>query len=448
MKQKLVSMLLMSGMIASLATGCGGSGNQPASTEAESSVAGAKNHNNVAIEVSIVEPDWADAWDKMEEKFESEYPWIDVQEVGLGEDMINFFANRVAAHNLPDIIQGDLGKATLDLADEGYFEDASKYKVAKDIPQEYLDAFTYKGKLLGLSQGSAFSTMFYNMKLMKEAGWDKPPANFDELVQACKDVKNKLNIAPICIGAGMTTNTYMPIELSIAADVVGDKLKPGEYEEEFKNGKFDFTAYPEVVKKMDALAPYFLEGSASMQQEDTFTAMADGKAAMCLAGNWTAANVCNSIGEQAGDEKAAVATFPPFNNKGKESVTSISPENVFIVTVKKDRTPEAQEAVDTFYEWVYQPENFKIIQNARGTVPVLKTLKDEDIKLPAAMEDCAEKIRQGGFQSVKMGFNCWTEEFRDTMLASMGTYLADQGGAEKVMQACWEKEQVSYKNKK
>lgn len=446
MKRRFVSLILTIGMVTSLLAGCGKSGT--GSGSGNPSDKSAKDHKKVSIEVSIVESDWADGWEQMEKKFESEYPWIDVQEVGLGEDMYKFYASRVAAHNLPDIMQGDLGKPTLDMADEGYFADASKYDVAKNIPKEYIDAFTYKGKLLGLSQGSAFSTMFYNMSLLKKAGWDKAPADFDEFVQCCKDIKSKLGIAPICIGAGMTTNTYMPIELSIAADVVGTKLKPGEYEEEFKNGKFDFTAYPEIAKKMNAIAPYFLEGSASMQQEDTFTAMADGKAAMCLAGNWTAANVCKSISSQAGDENAAAATFPPFNEKGKGPVTSLSPENCFMVTNKDKRTADEQEAVDTFYNWVYQPENFKIIQNSRGTVPVLKTLKDSDIVLPVAMTDCAEKIRKGGVQSVTMGFNSWTEEFRDTMLANMGTYFANGGGAEKVLAACWEKEQTTYKNKK
>ena len=129
-------------------------------------------------------------------------------------------------------------------------------------------------------------------------------------------------------------------------------------------------------------------------------------------------------------------------------MTSLSPENCFMVTNKDKRTADEQEAVDTFYNWVYQPENFKIIQNSRGTVPVLKTLKDSDIVLPVAMTDCAEKIRKGGVQSVTMGFNSWTEEFRDTMLANMGTYFANGGGAEKVLAACWEKEQTTYKNKK
>ena len=74
---------------------------------------------NVTIEAWIVQSDWSDAWEVMEAKFEEEYPWIDVQSVGEGEATTEFISGRIAADDLPDIIQVDNNQFWQTVADEG-----------------------------------------------------------------------------------------------------------------------------------------------------------------------------------------------------------------------------------------------------------------------------------------------------------------------------------------
>ena len=58
-----------------------------------------------------------------------------------------------------------------------------------------------------------------------------------------------------------------------------------------------------------------------------------------------------------------------------------------------------------------QPENFRIVQNARGTVPVLTTLTPDQVMLPEAIKGVVGPMNAAPF--VLMGFNLWTETFRD-----------------------------------
>ena len=42
----------------------------------------------VVVEAYIVQPDWSDAWDVMEARFEEQYPWIDVEIGRYGRERV------------------------------------------------------------------------------------------------------------------------------------------------------------------------------------------------------------------------------------------------------------------------------------------------------------------------------------------------------------------------
>ena len=101
----------------------------------------------------------------------------------------------------------------------------------------------------------------------------------------------------------------------ILANVAGEEL--GNYEDDFKNGTFDFTKYPEATARLQEIAPYFLEGTASALEEDAATYMSDGLAAMCLAGNWNGGMILGSLENGAASlprsaPPASSRTSPPL----------------------------------------------------------------------------------------------------------------------------------------
>jgi multiple sugar transport system substrate-binding protein len=60
----------------------------------------------------------------------------------------------------------------------GRITDASK----QDVSPGALGAVTYNGKLYGMPQFNSAKHLFYNARLLKEAGFDHPPATLDEFV--------------------------------------------------------------------------------------------------------------------------------------------------------------------------------------------------------------------------------------------------------------------------
>ena len=184
----------------------------PAVQEEEPAEEAAEEHENVSIEAFIVATEWQDNWDEMEARFEEQYPWIDVQSVGDAANGATFIAARQASDDLPDITLLDNTETWRLLADEGKVADLSDRPVCANIPQSYLDAFTYNGTLMGITHGSAFSTMFYNMQQLNDAGWDAPPANWEELLQCCADLQ-AAGYSPLAISGGKTTTMWMPMTL-------------------------------------------------------------------------------------------------------------------------------------------------------------------------------------------------------------------------------------------
>ena len=376
----------------------------------------AEEHEPVTIEAWIVQTDFSDAWDEqIKPKFEEEYPWITVDAVGVGEANQDFITAKIAAEDTPDLWQVDNVQTYYDAVDNGLLVDLNTLEVSKDIPEAYREAFTHNGKLFGLTQGAAFSVLYLNMQILEEAGWTEAPTNWDEFIQCCADVQEKTGIAPLTLAGDKTTTCWMLYEL-IIANIVGDQLGLGVYEEQFKAGTFDFTAYPEIAEHLAQVAPYMLTGTGSMTEDDVTAAMTDGVAAMCVAGNWTSNNICSGIEECTGDPKYVKAVLAPFNAPGAPVWISVSPETAFGLSAVED-DPGVVEAREIFFNWIFQPENFKMIQNARGTVPVLSTMTEDQIVLPAAIAEIVPAMGAAPF--VSMGFNLWTAEFKDAACTAL-----------------------------
>jgi multiple sugar transport system substrate-binding protein len=54
--------------------------------------------------------------------------------------------------------------------------------IKQDVPAAALSAMTYNGKLYGVPQFNSAKHLFYNARLLKEAGFEHPPATLDEFV--------------------------------------------------------------------------------------------------------------------------------------------------------------------------------------------------------------------------------------------------------------------------
>jgi raffinose/stachyose/melibiose transport system substrate-binding protein len=374
----------------------------------EDAVDDAVEKEKVTIEAFMVGDDWIDQWPDMKAKFEAEYPWIEVIAVGSGPEE-GFLAGRIAAEDIPEIVSVDNTTVSYNAVDAGLLQDLSGKDVTGDIPQAYLDAFTRDGKIFGLTQGAAFTCLYINMAALREAGWDAPPANFEEFVQVCKDIREKTDYEPLTVAGDKTTTAWMVYE-GIIANEVCPIWGPGVYEEKFKAGEIVFSDFPDATAKFAAIAPYFMPGSASNKEDEVTAAMTDGITAMAIAGNWTAKGMIDGIETATGDVADAVVILLPYNDPGEQVWISISPETAWGLSAE-DKGEAINEAREIYFNWLMQPENFRIVQNNRGTVPVLMTLTEDQIVLPDAIKGVVGPMNDAPF--VLMGFNLWTETFRD-----------------------------------
>ena len=107
MKKRLIALLMATTMVIGLTACGGGGGGTTADTSSDTTTEAtddASDKEEVTIEVNVAQVDWADAWDVMEERFEEQYRWINLEHVGLGEDA-NFLQTRLSTKDLPAIIQ-------------------------------------------------------------------------------------------------------------------------------------------------------------------------------------------------------------------------------------------------------------------------------------------------------------------------------------------------------
>jgi multiple sugar transport system substrate-binding protein len=87
-----------------------------------------------------------------------------------------------------DVVQMDT-IWTAQFASAGWVEDLTDRitdAIKKDVPESSLSAVTYNGKLYGMPLFNSSKHLFYNAKLLQDAGFDHPPATLDEFVEMAK----------------------------------------------------------------------------------------------------------------------------------------------------------------------------------------------------------------------------------------------------------------------
>jgi len=87
-----------------------------------------------------------------------------------------------------DVIQVDT-IWTAQFAAAGWIDDVTNKitdAIKKDVPESSLSAVTYNGKLYGMPRFNSAKHLFYNAKLLKDAGFDNPPTTLDEFVEQAK----------------------------------------------------------------------------------------------------------------------------------------------------------------------------------------------------------------------------------------------------------------------
>ena len=125
------------------------------------------------------------------DEFEKENPdiKIDFSYAPPTSEYISTLQTRLVGNQAPDVFI-ITSENRDDLIDNGYAKDLTDKSFMKNISQAHKDFVGRDGKTYGMSITSWVSGIAYNKDLLKQVGYDEPPANWDDFLKLCKKLKN------------------------------------------------------------------------------------------------------------------------------------------------------------------------------------------------------------------------------------------------------------------
>ena len=214
---------------------------------------------------------------------------ITVEDSPIGhEDFKTGILVRAAGHNLPDVFSYWAGARTQFVVDAGdlatigkmWNADGLDKIVAKSIAN---GATLYNGKRYLIPFGYHYVGMFYNPKVMADAGITTMPKTWDDLFAACKTLKGK-GINAFALGS----KNRWPAQFWF--DYILLRTAGPDYRAKLMSGKASYTD-PEVKTAMTMWKSLFDDGcfapnSNAGDWTDAADQVAKGTAAMTLMGTW------------------------------------------------------------------------------------------------------------------------------------------------------------------
>jgi len=222
------------------------------------------------------------------EKFHQETGMTAVDSPIGHEDYKTAILVRAAGNDLPDVFSEWAGARTQFVVDTGkllpiddlWAKQQLDNVVAKPVAAS---ATIYNGKRYLVPIGYHYAGVFYNPKVLKQAGVTVLPKSWDDFVALCKTLKDK-GINPIALG----TKNRWPGQFWF--DYLLLRTAGPEYRAKLMNGKASYTD-AEVKKAMGLWkslvdAGYFAPNSNADDWTDAADKVAKGDAAMTLMGTW------------------------------------------------------------------------------------------------------------------------------------------------------------------
>lgn len=231
-----------------------------------------------------------DAYAEVIKKFQTDHPgWTVEWNRFQWPDMRTKLVADLSAGNTPDLV-AEPGGWVPEFALQGMLTELNDF-IAKDgkeigYPEDWQDFSvernTIDGKYYGVQLHLTCATLVYNIDMLKEAGFDKPPANWEEFrAAAIATAKNgKFGFAPNQVPSYYTPWIYQ----NGGAFFDADQNKVG-FDSEQSAAAIQFVS--DLIHK-DKAAPLPVAGADYEGPQKLFTS---GRAAMILTGPWDVAPI-------------------------------------------------------------------------------------------------------------------------------------------------------------
>lgn len=278
-------------------------------------------------------------------EFQSE-TGIAVKDSPIGhEDFKTGILVRAAGKNLPDVFSYWAGARTQFVVDSGSLRPIDDMWAAdgldKVVAKSVADGATlYDGKRYLVPFGYHYAGMFYNPKVLKDAGVTAMPKTWEEFLALCETLKSK-GIAPIALGS----KNRWPAQFWF--DYLLLRTAGPDYRAKLMDGSASYSD-PEVKKAMGIWKDlvdkgYFVANANADDWTDAADKVARGDAAMTLMGTWIT-GYWNGIGLKPQDDYDFFA-FPAIQDGVPNAV--VGPVDGLVVSANA-ANPEGAEKLVNF----------------------------------------------------------------------------------------------------
>lgn len=229
---------------------------------------------------------------------------IKMKESPVGhEDFKTDILVRAAGHSLPDVFSYWAGarvafivkSSSLRPIDDMWAADKLDSVIAKPIADS---ATLYDGKRFLVPFNYHYAGMFYNTKVLADAGMTTPPATWDEFIALCKKLKEK-GVAPIALGSKNRWPAQFWFDYLLLRTAGPDyraKLMAGEASYDDPEVAAAMAMWKEMLD-----AGLFVENANADDWTDAADKVARGDAAMTLMGTWIT-GYWNGVGLKPGTD--------------------------------------------------------------------------------------------------------------------------------------------------
>ena len=208
--KKILAAFLATAMTLSLVA-CGGGGNTstPSTAGSGSGTPAPSTGGKTAINVIISQygnytQEW---WTQFEKDFEAANDTVDLNiEIVSWNDIYSVVSTRIQSNQQPDILNIS---GFADYVADDLLMQATEYtseEVQKKIIPSFWESNAIDGTVWALPILASCRSLFCNMDLLSEAGVTAPPTTWDEVLTACKAVKDKFGDTIVPWGLDISTD--------------------------------------------------------------------------------------------------------------------------------------------------------------------------------------------------------------------------------------------------
>ena len=315
-------------------------------------------------EISVVAAQYgqntAEWWKGFEADFEKDNPDIDLSvEVISWNDISSKVTTLISNNQAPDILNidvfADYQADDLLLPAKDYVSEETYGKMY----EAFLEQSEIDGTVWAIPDLASVRTMFYNKKILKDAGVEKVPETWDELTEACKKIKEKFpDVYPW--GIDMTTDEGQ------AAFSYYVWNNGGDFTDADGNWTLNSPENVEAIEYAIGLvkSEYTNTDPANDTRYDLQDNFGTGKIAMLIAPN----SLPTYIAENGNEVDYGIAPIP--SNTGTSVAQGVMDR---FMCFDNDYSDEELAAITTFFDYFYEDARYAEWVDMEGFLPATTT---------------------------------------------------------------------------